>query len=128
GRGGAPMRLARLLRTRTLVIGLPVLLGLRIVLSLVGHQEVDVGYESLIGASRILHHLPLYWSDPNHGDTYGPITYLAYVPFQHLFPWTNTVGNLPGADLAAIFFDLGTVVGLVMLGRRLRSSAEGWRI
>ncbi len=81
-------------------------------LSLIGHQEIDVGYESVIGAFRILHHLPIYWHDPNHGDTYGPITYLAYVPFDLIFPWTGSLSNLHAADAAAIFFDLATVGAL----------------
>jgi hypothetical protein len=113
---------------RTLIVGLPLLLAARIVVSLLGHQEVDVGWESLIGASRLLHHLPLYWNDPNHGDTYGPVTYLAYVPFQLLFPFHNGVGTLPGADWAAILFDLGTAGALVALGRRLRQGKEGLRL
>jgi hypothetical protein len=121
-------RLAPLLGLRTLAIGLPLLLGARIALSLLGHQEIDVGYESVIGAFRILHHLPIYWNDPNHGDTYGPITYLAYVPFQAVFPWGGSLSNLHAADAASIFFDLGTVAGLVLLGRRLRSGAEGMRL
>jgi Glycosyltransferase family 87 len=121
-------RLAPLLSLRTLVVGLPVLMGARIALSLLGHQEIDVGYESVIGAFRILHHLPLYWHDPNHGDTYGPITYLTYVPFQMLFPWGGSLSNLHAADAAAIFFDLGTVVGLVFLGRRLRAGVDGTRL
>jgi hypothetical protein len=128
GRGASPGRLAPLLSVRTLLIGLPVLLVTRIALSLLGHQEIDVGYESVIGAFRILHHLPLYWNDPNHGDTYGPVTYLAYVPFQALFPWSGSLSNLHAADAAAIFFDLGTVAGLVFLGRRLRAGAEGTRL
>ncbi len=121
-------RLAPLLSLRTLAVGLPVLLVARIVLSLIGHQEIDVGYESVIGAFRVLHHLPVYYNDPNHGDTYGPITYLAYVPFELLFPWKNTLSNLHAADAAAILFDLGTVLGLVLLGRRLRQGAEGTRL
>jgi hypothetical protein len=121
-------RLAPLLSLRTLVIGLPVLLGARIALSLLGHQEFDVGYESVIGAFRILHHLPIYWNDPNHGDTYGPLTYLSYIPFEMLFPWSGSLSNLHAADAAAIFFDLGTVVGLVFLGRRLRAGIEGTRL
>lgn len=121
-------RLAPLLSLRTLIIGLPLLLGARIALSLLGHQEIDVGYESVIGAFRILHHLPIYYADPNHGDTYGAVTYLAYVPFQLLFPWSGSLSNLHAADAAAIFFDLGTVVGLVFLGRRLRAGANGTRL
>jgi Glycosyltransferase family 87 len=128
GRPASAGRLAPLLSLRTLLVGLPLVLAARIVLSLIGHQEIDVGYESLIGASRILHHLPLYWQDPNHGDTYGPVTYLAYVPFQLLFPWRNVFSSPHAADVAAICFDLGTVVGLVLLGRRLRAGADGTRL
>ncbi len=128
GRGGSSGRLAPLLSMRTLVLGLPLLLGARIVLSLVGHQEIDVGYESVIGASRILHHLPIYYNEPNHGDTYGPITYLVYVPFELIFPWKNSLSNLHAADLAAIVFDLGTIAGLFLLGRRLRAGREGTRL
>jgi hypothetical protein len=127
-RGASRGRLAPLLSLRTLLIGLPVLLGARIALSLLGHQEIDVGYESVIGAFRILHHLPLYYNDPNHGDTYGPITYLVYVPFDLIFPWTGSLSNLHAADAAAIVFDLGTVVGLILLGRRLREGREGTRL
>ena len=126
--GGSGGRLAPVLSMRTLLIGLPLILVARIALSLVGHQEIDVGYESVVGAFRILHHLPLYWNDPNHGDTYGPVAYLAYLPFQLLFPWKSTGTNLHAADAAAIIFDLGTIVGLVFLGRRLRAGREGTRL
>ncbi|HZU77408.1 MAG TPA: glycosyltransferase family 87 protein, partial [Dehalococcoidia bacterium] len=128
GRSGGTGRLAPLLSLRTLVIGLPLLLGARIALSIVAHQEIDVGYESVIGAFRLLHHLPLYYNDPNHGDTYGPLTYVAYVPFELVFPWVNSLSHLRAADAAAICFDLGTIVGLVLLGRRVRPGAEGMRV
>ncbi|MBV8431962.1 MAG: DUF2029 domain-containing protein, partial [Solirubrobacterales bacterium] len=121
-------RLAPLLSLRTLLIGLPLLLMARVILSLIAHQEIDVGYESVIGAYRVLHHLPLYYNDPNHGDTYWPVTYLAYVPFQLMFPWVNSLSSLRAAHVAAIAFDLGTVVGLVLLGRQLRRGSEGTRL
>jgi hypothetical protein len=128
GRGGTAGRVAPLLSMRALVAGLPLIIIARLLLSLFGHQEIDVGYESVIGASRIVHHLPIYYADPNHGDTYGPIAYLAYVPFERLFPWTNSLSNLRAADAAAIFFDFGTMLGLVLLGRRLREGREGTRL
>ena len=127
GRSGAG-RLAPLLSIRTLVIGLPLLLGARIALSIIAHQEIDVGYESVIGAYRLLHHMPLYYNDPNHGDTYWPLTYVAYVPFELIWPWVNSLSNLRAADVAAICWDLGTVIGLFLLGRRLRPGADGTRI
>lgn len=128
GRGSSAGRLAPLLSMRTLLVGLPLLLGARTALSLAAHQEIDVGYESVIGAFRILHHLPLYYADPNHGDTYWPFTYVAYVPFELVFPWKNSLSFLRAADAAAIFFDLGTMLGLLLLGRRLRQGAEGTRL
>jgi uncharacterized membrane protein len=45
-----------------------------------------------------------------------------------LFPWKNSLSDLHAADAASIFFDLGTVGALVLLGRRLRSGAEGTRL
>jgi hypothetical protein len=126
--GGRSARPAPLLSTRTLMIGLPLLLVGRVVLSLAGHIEIDVGYQSVFGAFRILHHIPIYYADPNHGDTYGPIAYLAYVPFELAFPWSNGLSQLHAADAAAIFFDLGTVAALIMLGRRLRAGADGTRV
>ena len=128
GRSRGSGRLAPLLSTRTLLIGLPVLLAARIVLSLIGQQEIDIGYESVIGAYRALHHLPLYYNDQFHGDTYGPITYLAYIPFELIWPWKNSLSSLDAANYAAIFWDLGTLVGLVLLGRQLRPGAEGKRL
>jgi hypothetical protein len=121
-------RLAPLLSMRTLMIGLPLLLIARIGLSLLSHEEIDIGYQSVIGAFRVLHHLPIYYNDTNHGDTYGPLTYLVYVPFELVFPWKNSLSDLHAADAAAIFFDLGTVGALVLLGRRLRAGAEGTRL
>jgi glycosyl transferase family 87 len=127
-RGKPAQRLAPLLSTRTLMIGLPLLLIARVALSLISHEEIDIGYESVIGAFRVLHHLPMYYNDANHGDTYGPFTYLAYVPFELVFPWKNSLSDLHAADAASIFFDLGTVGALVLLGRRLRTGAEGMRL
>ena len=63
-----------------------------------------------------------------HGDTYGPITYLAYVPFELLFPNDGEWGEVPAAHAASLAFDLATVIGLMLLGTRLRSGAEGRRL
>jgi hypothetical protein len=126
--GKPGQRLAPLLSTRILLIGLPLLLIARVALSLLSHEEIDIGYESVIGAFRVLHHLPMYYNDLNHGDTYGPFAYLAYVPFELVFPWKNSLSDLHAANAASIFFDLATVGGLVLLGRRLRAGAEGMRL
>ncbi len=82
---------------------------------------------SALGAYKLLHGQSLYYFSLGHGDTYGPIAYLAYAPFELLFP-----GNwqyLPAARAAAITFDLLTIAGLIVLGWRLRSRRrEGWRL
>ena len=46
---------------------------------------IDVGYSGVIGAHKILHGQTLYGHFPKddpHGDTYGPVNYLAYVPVR----------------------------------------------
>ncbi len=120
--------LSPLLSVRVLALGLGALVVARIVLSLVDTTVVDVGYASVIGAHRIAAGQPLYYVSPAHGDTYGPIAYLAYLPFELLFPWHGTWDYLPSAHVASIVFDLVTVVGLVLLGRRLRPRREGLRL
>ena len=117
-----------ILGTRAVFIGLLLLVAARITLSLVVREVGDVGYSSVIGAHRILHGQSLYYADIAHGDTYGPIAYLAYVPFVLLFPWHGVWDYLPSAHAASIVFDLVTVGGLVMLGRRLRQGRDGTRL
>lgn len=126
--GAAESRLAPLLSNRVLIGGLIVLVGARVAMALLSHQEIDVGYASVVGAHRIAHGLPLYFSDPGHGDTYGPIAYLAYVPFERLFPWNGPWTGMRGADLAALAFDLVTIVALFFLGRKLRPGRGGTRL
>ncbi len=56
---------------------------------------------------------------PNaRGDTYGPITYAAYVPALALVGWTGRWDTLPSAHLTTIAFDLLCVLGLVAIGLR----------
>ena len=59
------------------------------------------------------------------GDTYGPLSYLAYVPFEQALPWSGRWDDLPAAHGAAIAFDLLVVAGLLLLGVRLRPGREG---
>lgn len=125
GDGGA---LSSLLSVRVLAGGLIALVALRTGLSLLEHQVVDVGYASVIGANRIAGGQSLYYASLAHGDTYGPIAYLAYLPFELVFPWHGTWDYLRSAHAASICFDLVTVGGLVLLGRRLRGGREGLRL
>jgi hypothetical protein len=52
------------------------------------------------------------------GDTYGPATYVAYVPAVLAFGWSGRWDALPAAHAAAIAFDLLALAGLVLVGRR----------
>jgi hypothetical protein len=53
------------------------------------------------------------------GDTYGPVSYLAYVPAVLAFPWTGKWDALPAAHAASIGWDLLAAFGLVLVGLRL---------
>jgi hypothetical protein len=111
-----------------LAIGVVFLLGFRIALNVTDSNVIDVGYAGVIGAQRIVDGRPLYGSFPadnEHGDTYGPASYEAYVPFEQVFGWSGTWDDLPAAHGAAIFFDLLAVALLFWLGRRLRGPTLG---
>ena len=98
----------------------------RIVITLHPAGVIDVGTASALGAYKLLHGQSLYYFSLGHGDTYGPIAYLAYAPFELLFP--GNWGYLPAARAATITFDLLTIAGLIVLGWRLRSGRDGWRL
>jgi hypothetical protein len=59
-------------------------------------------------------------SSNERGDTYGPVSYLAYVPGFALFGWSGKWGGdtLPAAHFTALAWDLVVVAGLVLVGRR----------
>jgi hypothetical protein len=104
------------------------LIGLRVGLNVADSNVIDVGYSGVIGADKVADGEALYGGFPadNHaGDTYGPVSYHAYVPFEQLLPWSGSWDDLPAAHAAAIFFDLGTMAGLFLLGRRLRRGQAG---
>jgi hypothetical protein len=89
---------------------------------------IDVGYSGVIGADRIADREPIYGNFPDDdqsGDTYGPVAYYAYVPFEQALPWSGTWDDLPAAHAASIFFDLGTMAALFLLGRRIRRGRRG---
>jgi hypothetical protein len=123
-RGAAESRPLRLLvPVPWLALGVVFLLGFRIGLNVTDSNVIDVGYAGVIGASKIVHGRPLYgrWpSDNEHGDTYGPANYEAYVPFEQLFGWSGTWDDLPAAHAAAIVFDLLALALIFLLGLRIR--------
>jgi hypothetical protein len=90
---------------------------------------IDVGYAGVIGADRIVDGDELYGEgfsdDVERGDTYGPVTYLLYVPFEQALPWSGRWDDLPAAHGAAILFDLLVLGGLLLLGRRIRPGPAG---
>jgi hypothetical protein len=111
-----------------LVVGVLALVAARVVLDIVDPDVIDVGVASVIGAHAITHGQALYSVAASHGDTYGPIVYLAYVPFEVLWPWHGVWGYVPAAHAAAICFDLATTIALVALGMRLRIGEAGRRL
>jgi hypothetical protein len=130
-RGNGP--LLPIVPVRVVAIVLVLLIGLRIGLN-IDSDVSDVGYASVVGAHRVWVGQPIYEGDfpalvrpgyaSGHGDTYGPATYYAYVPFERAFRWSGTWDSLPAAHAAAIAFDLLTIVGLFLLGRALEPRAR----
>jgi hypothetical protein len=123
---------------------------------------IDVGLAGVVGASRILDGEAPYGHMPNgegancgpadsagfvrdhvqtngrceasieRGDTYGPVSYLAYVPATGVFGWSGKWDSLPAAHATSIAFDLLAVLALVLIGLRFGGSklaallALGW--
>jgi Glycosyltransferase family 87 len=124
-----PGRLVPHLPPACLVVGLVFLVAFRIGLNVVDSNVIDVGYAGVIGADRIVDGDQLYGEgfseDVERGDTYGPFSYLLYVPFEQALSWSGRWDDLPAAHGAAILFDLLVIGGLLLLGRRLRPGREG---
>ena len=112
-----------------LVVGLVFLTAFRVGLNVADSNVIDVGYAGVVGADRIVDGDQLYGegfsTDVERGDTYGPVNYLLYVPFEQALPWSGRWDDLPAAHGAAISFDLLVIGGLLLLGRRLRRGPEG---
>jgi hypothetical protein len=121
-----PLRL--LVPAPWLALAVIFLIGFRIALNVTDGNVIDVGYAGVIGAHRVVHGKPLYghWpSDNEHGDTYGPVTYEAYVPLLELFGWSGRWDDLPAAHAASIAFDLLAMALLFLIGRRVRGPSLG---
>jgi hypothetical protein len=128
-RGGRAQPLRLLVPVSWLAIALVFLVGFRVGLNVTNSNVIDVGYSGVIGAHRIVHGQDLYATDwPREdasGDTYGPVNYSAYVPFERIFPWSGRWDDLPAAHFAAVVFDLLTIACLFLLGRRIRGPSLG---
>jgi hypothetical protein len=117
-----------LVPTMWLAVAVVFLVGFRIGLNVAASNVIDVGYSGVIGADRLGDGKPLYGNYPKdneHGDTYGPFAYEAYVPFEQAMPWSGKWDELPAAHGAAIAFDLLTIFFLFMAGRRIRGPGLG---
>ena len=116
-------------------LGLAILILLLVRIgSVAGGDILDVGQASSLGAWRLLHGLPLYgaasWQGPgglllSRADTYGPFAYYAYLPFAAVFApaplhgWAHPLSAVLATLLPAVCFDVATLAGLYVLGRRL---------
>jgi hypothetical protein len=129
GRRRAPPQPLRLLVPVTwLAVALIFLVGFRVGLNVTNSNVIDVGYSGVIGADRLTHGDEPYGrfpADDPSGDTYGPVNYYAYVPFEQAFPWSGSWDDLPAAHAAAMFFDIATMLALLWTGRRLRPGRDG---
>jgi hypothetical protein len=56
------------------------------------------------------------------GDTYGPVSYIAYVPAVGLLGWSGRWDSLPAAHATSIAADLLVLAGLLLVGRRFGGS------
>jgi len=107
------------------------LLGFRVGLNMADSGAIDVGYAGVVGADRIAHGEPVYDNFPSdvaQGDTYGPANYLAYVPFERIWPWSGEWDDLPAAHGAAVAFDLLAFALLSWLGLRIRPGPAGRKL
>jgi len=52
------------------------------------------------------------------GDTYGPVSYLAYIPGYAIFGWSHKWDGLRAVHLTSILFDTICLIGLALVGRR----------
>jgi hypothetical protein len=120
--------LALLVPVGWLAIAVIFLVGFRVALNVTNSNVIDVGYAGVIGADRIVDGDRLYGAFPDDnasGDTYGPVVYLAYVPFEQALTWSGRWDDLPAAHAAAIVFDLLCVLLCFLIGRRVRGPDLG---
>ena len=126
---GAPARPLELLVPVTwLAVAVVFLLGFRVALNVTRSNVIDVGYAGVIGADRFGDGRALYGefpTDNQNGDTYGPVVYAAYTPFEQALPWSGKWDDLPAAHAASIAFDLLACLLCYLIGRRIRGPDLG---
>ncbi|MDX6607592.1 MAG: hypothetical protein QOD14_2132 [Solirubrobacterales bacterium] len=113
-----------------LVAGIVALVGFHAAYIATEGKVIDVGLAGVIGADRLVKGEDVYGQGsssgmPIRGDVYGPVNYIAYVPFEQAFPWSGSWDEVSAARAAALGFELLTALALFGLGRRLRAGPEG---
>jgi hypothetical protein len=59
------------------------------------------------------------------GDTYGPVAYESYIPAYGILGWSGKWDSLPAAHLTSIVFDVLSMLGLWLVGRRFGGARLG---
>ncbi|MBC7461629.1 MAG: DUF2029 domain-containing protein, partial [Thermoleophilia bacterium] len=117
--------------TIALIILCVALAGVRIGVTVNGGNVIDVGYAGVAGARLELKgkapwgNMP---ADNEHGDTYGPANYLAYVPAVAAIDDVQRDLNgrpLRAAQATSIAADLGCALMLLLIGWRWISRRGG---
>ncbi len=120
-------------RPRWLLAGVALLACVHVYYAVDQAKVIDVGVAGVVGADRLLDGEDIYSEDfsselPENGDVrgdvYGPVNYLAYVPAEQAFPWSDEWDDVPAARYSALAFDLLTALALFFLGRRLRRGGD----
>src|SRR5215210_1703995 len=127
-------RLLPFARRSWLVAGIVALVAFHTAYVATEGRVIDVGLAGVIGADRLTQGEDVYGPDFSHGlppssdvrgDVYGPVNYIAYVPFEAAFPWSGRWDDVPAARAAALGFELLTALALFGLGRRIRPGPGG---
>ncbi len=123
-------RLLPFARRSWLVAGIVALVGFHTAYMATEGKVIDVGLAGVIGADRLVTGDDVYGEGsssgmPIRGDVYGPVNYLAYVPFEQALPWSGQWDEVSAARAAALGFELLTALALFALGRRVRAGPEG---
>jgi hypothetical protein len=108
--------------------GAVLLLG---VVTLASDAAGDVGYASVAGATSILDgSLPYGQLDRIvlHGDTYGPLAYVSYLPGAVLYPVRDALSDGMGAMVVALLAALIAAYALYAAGRREAGREAGLRL
>lgn len=95
--------------------------GLRYGVNYFDSNVIDVGYAGVAGADAILAGRSPYGGMPEdnpHGDTYGPVNYLLYVPAVAALGHSGGWDDLPAAHLFAVASDIACAALLCLIGWR----------